>query len=139
MESIDPLYLMSVGFILIALEAFTPLFIFLWFGVASIITASLTYFNIISDIKIQIIVIAVLSLLLLFSLRNIMIKKILNMQEKEIKDDFLNVTGEGIIKEGKVYFKATFWNIDSDEENFQEGEKVIVLETFGNSAKIKRK
>lgn len=58
-------------------------------------------------------------------------------QGREPKENFFNESGEGVIKEGKVYFKGTYWKIASHEE-FQENEKVQVIKVEGSTAIIKK-
>ena len=59
----------------------------------------------------------------------------------EVSDDFLNEKGIGEIKNSKVFYKGTYWEIDSnlDEKEFFEGEKVLVLKTSKNMASIEKK
>ena len=53
---------------------------------------------------------------------------------------FLNEEGIGEIRNSKVYFKGTYWEIDSEEETtFEEGTKVQVIKTYKNFAVIKKK
>ncbi|MDZ7819605.1 MAG: hypothetical protein U5K55_13800 [Aliarcobacter sp.] len=61
--------------------------------------------------------------------------------KRDISDDFLNEKGIGEIKNSKVLYKATYWDIDSkiDEKEFVEGEKVVVLKTHKNRATIEKR
>ena len=65
-------------------------------------------------------------------------EKFLKSKDQEINDTFLNEKGEGVIKNGKVEYKATYWDIDSKDTDFKEGEKVIVLSALRNKAKIEK-
>ena len=58
-----------------------------------------------------------------------------NQHESEVKDDFLNESGEGEIREGMVYFKGTLWRYDGD---LAEGSKVRVRGTKGNKVVLER-
>ncbi|MBP6714570.1 MAG: nodulation efficiency protein D, partial [Aliarcobacter sp.] len=73
-------------------------------------------------------------------LRKKVLEKFLNSR-KNISDDFLNEKGIGEIRNSKVFYKATYWDIDSniDEKEFVEGEKVVVLKTHKNTAIIEKK
>ena len=82
----------------------------------------------------QILLIATTSLVLLFALRK-PLKAKFNQHESEVKDDFLNESGEGEIREGMVYFKGTLWRYDGD---LAEGSKVRVLGTKGNKVVLER-
>ena len=55
--------------------------------------------------------------------------------------NFFDKKGIGEIRNSKVLYKATYWDIDStlDEKEFIEGEKVVVLKTHKNSATIQKK
>ena len=61
--------------------------------------------------------------------------------KKELTDDFLNEKGVGEIKNSKVFYKGTYWEIDSkiDEKEFIDGEKVVVLKTSKNHATIEKR
>ena len=54
---------------------------------------------------------------------------------------FFDEKGIGEIKNSKVFYKATYWDIDSkiDEKEFVEGEKVVVLKTHKNQATIEKR
>lgn len=133
----SPLILISIGIVLIALEVLTFSFILFWFGISSFLVGVLSYFINFTDGLYQIAAICVISILLLFTLRSKVMETFMKAKGKEYNDDFLNQAGTGVIKEGKVYFKATYWNIDSSE-NFIENEKVNVLSTKGSEAKISK-
>ena len=63
------------------------------------------------------------------------------ISKDEISDDFFNERGIGEIKNSKVFYKGTYWKIDSKIkiDSFEEGEKVVVLKTFKNSATIQKR
>lgn len=44
---------------------------------------------------------------------------------KKSKDDFLDESGEGVVKEGMIYFKGTMWRADTSA--LADGDKVRVL------------
>ena len=58
-----------------------------------------------------------------------------NQHESEVKDDFLNESGDGEIREGMVYYKGTLWRYDG---NLAEGTKVRVQGTKGNKVVLQR-
>lgn len=60
------------------------------------------------------------------------------IRDDKEKDNSLNVKGTGIVRNGRIYYKAILWHCD-DIDNFKEGEKVEVLETNKNKVKIKKK
>ena len=133
----SPMVLIGVGIILIALEAFIYSFFIVWFGIGLIIVGVLSNFYNFSDGMWQLAFTAVIALLLLFTLRAKISSKFLKEQDQAPKEDFLNQTGRGVIKNNKVYFKATYWDIKSDD-NFKDGEEVEVVEASKGVARIKK-
>lgn len=140
LDVIDPFILLAIGIALIAFEAVIASFILIWFGVGFVVVAIISSLYMFSDGIWQIAVASIISLLLLFLLRKKVLEKFLNSR-KNISDDFLNEKGIGEIRNSKVFYKATYWDIDSniDEKEFFEGEKVVVLKTHKNTATIEKK
>ena len=140
LDVIDPFILLAIGIALIAFEAVIASFILIWFGVGFVVIAIVSSMYMFSDGIWQIAAASIISLLLLFLLRKKVLEKFLNSR-KDISDDFLNEKGIGEIKNSKVFYKATYWDIDSkiDEKEFVEGEKVVVLKTHKNQATIEKR
>ena len=140
LDVIDPFILLAIGIALIAFEALIASFILIWFGVGFVLTAIISSMYMFSDGIWQIAAASIISLFLLFLLRKKVLEKFLNSR-KDISDDFLNEKGIGEIRNSKVFYKATYWDIDSniDEKEFVEGEKVVVLKTHKNTAIIEKK
>ncbi len=140
LDVIDPFILLAIGIALIAFEALIASFILIWFGVGFVVIAIVSSMYMFSDGIWQIAAASIISLLLLFLLRKKVLEKFLNSR-KNISDDFLNEKGIGEIRNSKVFYKATYWDIDSniDEKEFVEGEKVVVLKTHKNTATIEKK
>ena len=140
LDVIDPFILLAIGIALIAFEALIASFILIWFGVGFVVIAIVSSVYMFSDGIWQIAAASIISLLLLFLLRKKVLEKFLNSR-KNISDDFLNEKGIGEIRNSKVFYKATYWDIDSniDEKEFVEGEKVVVLKTHKNTAIIEKK
>ncbi len=140
LDVIDPFILLAIGIALIAFEALIASFILIWFGVGFVVIAIVSSMYMFSDGIWQIAAASIISLLLLFLLRKKVLEKFLNSR-KNISDDFLNEKGIGEIRNSKVFYKATYWDIDSniDEKEFVEGEKVVVLKTHKNTAIIEKK
>ena len=136
----DPYVLLGIGVILIAFEAIITSFILIWFGIGFIITALISYIYVFNDGVWQLAIASFISVLLLALLRKKAFEKFLQSDE-EISDNFLDEKGFGEIKNQKVYYKGTYWQIDGsiDESKFNEGEKVIVTKTHKNSATISKK
>ena len=137
---IDPYILLAIGVALIALEAVIASFVLIWFGIGFVLTALLSYFLAFNDGIWQIATASIISLILLLMLRKKTLESFLK-SKRNISDNFFDEKGIGEIRESKVFYKATYWDIDSklDEKEFVDGEKVVVLKTHKNKATIEKK
>lgn len=137
---IDPYILLAIGVVLIALEAVIVSFVIVWFGIGFVLTALLSYFLAFNDGIWQIATASIISLILLLMLRKKALESFLK-SKKDISDNFFDEKGIGEIRNSKVFYKATYWDIDSklDEKEFVDGEKVVVLKTHKNKATIEKK
>ena len=140
LSAIDPYTLLAIGVTLVALEAFIASFIIIWFGIGFGITAFISNFYTFSDGIWQLATVSFISIILLLVFRKKVLETIFKSKD-EISDDFFNERGIGEIKNSKVFYKGTYWEIDSEikTDNFEEGEKVVVLKTFKNSATIQKR
>ena len=84
--------------------------------------------------------VSLISMVLIFAFRNKFMKKTLESQIK-VSDDFFNEEGIGEIKNSKVFYKGTYWEIDPNinKDDFKEDEKIIVSKIFKNNVTIKKK
>lgn len=136
---ISPMILIAIGLGLIALEALTFSFILFWFGLSFMIIGIFSYFPLFPDGLWQLSSIAIVAIALLLTLRTKAIKIFMKAKEKENNDNFLNEKGIGIIKDGKVHYKATYWDIDlAHKDTFEEDEKVLVSGTKHGIADISK-
>jgi len=136
---ISPTILIAIGLGLIAIEALIFSFVFFWFGLAFIIVGVLTYFSVFADGLWQLSSASVIAIALLLLLRTKSIKLFLETKGKENNDNFLNEKGIGVIKNAKVYYKATYWGINlSNKEVYKEGERVSVLSVAKGIANIEK-
>ena len=137
---IDPYILLAIGVALIAFEAVIVSFVLVWFGVGFVLTALISYIYIFGDGIWQIATASLISLILLLLLRKKVLESFLK-SKKDISDNFLDEKGIGEIKNSKVFYKGTYWEIDSslDAKEFVEGEKVEVLKTSNNMATIQKR
>ena len=136
----DPYILLVIGILFFAFEAILGSFIIIWFGIGFGITAFISNYYRFSDGIWQLSIVSLISIILLLVFR----KKILEIifkSKDEISDDFFNERGIREIKNSKVFYKGTYWKIDSKIkiDSFEEGEKVVVLKTFKNSATIQKR
>ncbi len=139
-EVIDSYVLLGIGVVLIGLEAIITSFVLVWFGFGFLITALITVLYNFPNGTWQLAIVGVVSLFFIVILRKKVLRKFLASQE-DISDNFLNEEGFGEIKNQKVFYKGTYWEIDSslDKKDFQEGEKVLISKTFKNRATISKK
>jgi len=140
LDVINPYILLGIGVVLIGLEAVIASFILIWFGIGFVLTAIFSMFYPFSDGVWQLAVVSIISLLLIVILRKKALEKFLNSKE-EISDSFFEEGGYGEIKNSKVFFKGTYWEIDPavDASVFEEGEKIVVSKTHKNWATIQKK
>ncbi|MCG3676873.1 NfeD family protein [Aliarcobacter butzleri] len=140
LSAIDPYTLLAIGVTLVALEVFIASFIIIWFGVGFLVVAIISFFFIFSGAIWQLAVISLLSLIFLFLFRRKSLDKFFKSQT-EVSDNFFDEKGIGEIRNSKVFYKGTYWEIDSslDAKEFVEGEKVEVLKTSNNMATIQKR
>ena len=123
-----------IGLVLFLLELMLPGFVIFFFGIGAWITAILCLLTHIG-VNAQIIVFAITSILLLLALRRLIQKKFFYKsgdRSGAVEDEF---TGKEAVaksdfgpdKRGKVEFKGTTWNAESDSE-IKEGQRVIIIE-----------
>lgn len=138
LSGLSPLILIAIGIALIALESIFFSFVLFWVGLATIVVGAYSYFDSTLDLKWQLSLIAILSLLLLILLRAKAVELFLKSKDAKQNDNFLNESGYGIIKNSKVFYKATYWDINpEDEHNYVEGDKVFVQKVKKNIAYLK--
>lgn len=123
-----------IGFAFFAMEFLFPGFIFFFFGIGAWVTALLSFFIDIS-LNAQIIIFIGSSVISVALLRNWLKRKLgaAGVDSKQLEDEFIGkiakaetpiVPGAG----GKVEFKGTSWDAQSDEY-VQVGEHVMITET----------
>jgi len=138
-SGLSPLVLLAIGVILIALESLLFSFVLFWFGLAFLIVGGISFFDVTLDLKWQLSLVSIISLALLVLLRAKALNMFLKSKEGENNDNFLNETGYGVIKNGKVFYKATYWEVDpACKITFDDGEKVFVEKAENNIAIIKK-
>ena len=119
----SPLIFIIIGVILVIIELLVLDFTFVFFG-AGFLIVGLFSFALPLSWEVQILASFVLSFALLLALKKPLKSKFFKPTE-EIKDNFLDESGEGYVKEGMVYFKGTLWQSD-EIKNMAEGTKVRV-------------
>ncbi|CZE48707.1 hypothetical protein [Campylobacter geochelonis] len=138
---IEPLVLISIGVVLTIIELVLTNFVFIFFGFGFIVVG-LVNFAIKFSWEWQLLSAFLLSLLLLFTLKKPM-KKAFFKHSGDIKDNFLDEAGVGIIKDSMIYYKGTFWQSDELDEliknGAKDGDRVEVLGTSSNKIKLRGK
>ncbi|MBP3224025.1 MAG: NfeD family protein [Campylobacter sp.] len=119
----SPLIFIIIGVILVIIELLVLDFTFVFFG-AGFLIVGLFSFALPLSWEVQILASFVLSFALLLALKKPLKSKFFKPTE-EIKDNFLDESGEGYVKEGMVYFKGTLWQSD-EVKNMADGTKVRV-------------
>lgn len=129
---ISPFLVLAFGVLLIAAELLIGSFFIMFFGMGFLIVGIFGFFIDMLWYH-QILIAAIISVILLFTLKKHIKEKFYNSKD-EIKDDFLNESGEGEVREGMVYFKGTLWRYDGE---LKEGQKVQIIGTRGNKVILK--
>jgi len=123
-----------IGLALFLLELVLPGFVIFFFGVGAWITALLCLLAH-PGINLQIIVFAITSVLSLLALRKIIQRKFFYSKvdrSSAVEDEFTGkeavaASDFGADKKGKVEFKGTTWNSES-ESDIKKGQTVIIIE-----------
>lgn len=129
---ISPFLVLALGVFLIVAELLIGSFFIMFFGLGFLIVGVFGFFIEIFWYH-QILFAAIISVVLLFTLKKPIKNRFYN-SKNEVKDDFLNESGMGEVKEGKIYFKGTLWSYDGE---LKDGEKVQVIGTKGNKVILK--
>lgn len=126
---IDPLIMLSIGVGLCVAELVLMNFVLIFFG-ASFIVVGLLNLGFRFAWQWQILCAFVLAFVLLFAFKK-PLNRLFHKSSDEYKDNFLDESGVGEIKEGMVYFKGTLWESDEIDEliknGLNDGDKVRVL------------
>ncbi|MBA4321196.1 MAG: hypothetical protein C0408_00115 [Odoribacter sp.] len=125
-----------IGLILFLLELVLPGFVIFFFGVGAWVTAlvCLLITPVTEMTNLQILIFAVTSVLSLLALRKIIQKKFFYSKEynsEAVEDEFTGKEGVSLTdfdknKKGKVEFKGTRWNAESDSD-IKEGQTVVII------------
>lgn len=121
-----------IGLVLFLLELVIPGFVIFFFGIGAWITALLCLVAH-PGINLQAIVFACTSVISLLTLRKMIQKRVFFVKEgvsESIEDEFTNKEGVAVTDfdsqhTGKVEFKGTTWNAESDSE-ILEGQNVVI-------------
>lgn len=123
-----------IGLALFLLELVVPGFVIFFFGVGAWVTA-LVCLVFHPSTNLQIIIFALTSVLSLIALRKIIQNKLFygkGGKSESVEDEFTGKEALALVdfgpgKKGKVEFKGTNWNAESDSK-VKEGQTVIIIE-----------
>jgi len=134
-----------IGLIMFLLELVVPGFVIFFFGIGAWITA-LVCLVANPGTNLQIILFALTSVLALIALRRLIRKKLFYSKENvadAVEDEFtgregISASDFGLGKKGKVEFKGTIWNAESDFE-IKEKQPVIIIKKESLVLKVEPK
>lgn len=113
-------------------------FVLIWFGFGFLAVLICSIFYTFDLALVQVSLAFVFSVILLLIFRKKLLNYIRKSADKKIKDDFLNESGIGTFKEGKIYFKGTFWDYEPSNLKLNSKEKVKVISAKNNIVKIEK-
>lgn len=125
------LYLISIGIILGILELMIGNFFIIFFAISFFIVALINYIFPL-NLEFQIVLITLISVISL-----LLFRKFFKHKNIESNDDFLCEGGRGIVKNGMVYYKGTYWIFD-EISSLKEGDIVEIEGIINNQIKIKK-
>ena len=131
----NALIFIIIGVILAIVELLVMDFTFIFFSAGFFITGLLSFgFHL--DWDVQILLSFVLSFVLLIAFKRPLKSRFFKPEEKH-EDNFLDESGTGVIKNGMVYFKGTFWKSDEISE-LNEGDRVEILGVKNGQIVVKK-
>jgi membrane protein implicated in regulation of membrane protease activity len=130
---LSPLWLISIGFLLIGAEILLYSFYILWFGISAIVVGVASNFFQFENIYQQIFAVSIIALLLLFFLKRKVVEVITEPRE-ELEEERPKI---GKIVGNRVSFDGTIWSYTS-EDQFSDGDSVQIVSKRGNSLEIKK-
>jgi len=134
MEVIDWSYLLSIGIVMIGLEALIFSFFLVWLGVGFVIVAGLSYFGLFESGTAQIATAVSIGLVLVFVLRKWSMSMV-NKTEDD-SEEKIHKGGVGTVDNGMIKLDGTFWQTDDDLSGYKDGDKVEVIDIINNRAKL---
>ena len=131
----NALIFIIIGVILAIVELLVMDFTFIFFSAGFFITGLLSFgFHL--DWDIQILLSFLLSFVLLIAFKRPLKSRFFKPEEKH-KDNFLDESGTGTVKNGMVYFKGTFWKSD-EISDLNEGDRVEILGVKNGQIVVKK-
>jgi len=134
MEEIHWAYLLSIGIIMIGVEALLFSFFLVWLGAGFVIVSGLSYLGMYESGTAQIASAVSIGLILVFALRKWSMNMINKTQDNS--EEKVHQRGIGTIDKGMIKLDGTFWQTDDDLSGYKDGDKVEVVDIINNKAKL---
>jgi len=131
MQTLSVQVLLGLGVAFMALEIFLMTFYVIWIGLGLIVVGVISFFYSFSNGYFQLALGTLIGVILLFLFKDI-VKKMLFKTTPHTKDEFLEESGIGVIKEGRVFYKGTFWDYEGTKRLPKDGTEVKVKKVIGN-------
>jgi hypothetical protein len=120
---IESSYLLAAGIALVAAEIVTASFVLFWFGIGFLVVAAVSYMYAFEEGMVQLAWAFSIGAALMYLLRAKFVQYVMASKEEHI--DSFEGEGEGVVENGKVFFRGTYW--DADVSNYNEGDRVRVV------------
>ncbi len=135
MEALSVTLLIAIGVALIVLEMVLVSFYLIWLGIALVIVGVLSLFYNFDSGYSQLALGAVLAVVLLLLFKD-RARRILFKNSPEHDDLFLKEGGEGVVKEGRILYKGTFWDPYPSDLVLPEGQRVKIKRVRGTQLEV---
>ncbi len=133
------LFWLILGITLILLEIIIPGFVIIFFGFSAIIISLLVYTGLVTNILYQFFYWSIISILLVFLLRKIVVKFVPSLEKNEYSKDTLVGMIASVIEEinpqsgtGKVKIAGTYWKAISMDGSIIEINRKVIVEKQDN-------
>lgn len=130
---INAYLLLAIGFVLAIIELLIGSFYVIFFALGFLFVGILSLFLSLNLVW-QIILIALISLVSFMIFRKFFKK---SKKEENLKDNFLDESGEGVIQNGMIYYKGTLWQ-SNEIEDLKDGDRVRITGVRANQIQIIR-
>lgn len=127
------IYLIALGLFLGILELLIGSFYIIFFAIGFLIIGAINFINPLSLAN-QLALVAIISIFLLIIFKKFFKRKNISTYN----DDFLNESGEGIIKNGMIYYKGSFWQ-SNEISHLKDGDIVQIRGIENNKIILKDK
>lgn len=125
--------LLGIGFVLAIIELLIGSFYVIFFALAFLLVGILSLFLSLNLVW-QIILIVLIALVSFVIFRKFFKK---SKKEENLKDNFLDESGEGVIRNGMIYYKGTLWQ-SNEIKDLKDGDRVRVTGVKANQIQIIR-